>query len=326
LWLLTGLALVYLPADFIWHGPAAQAWERIHPDHHGLAARVNGEPVTQAQLDLATGLRLAARGLTAAEVDPAELETVRAAALQDLINGILVRQLAASEPGSPPADWVEQGIEDFSAGFPPGRLAEARAAEALDPPSLRALLTAEFAQIDWMDRHAGKPAVTEAEAKAWFEAHTAQLADPEVIRARHIFLSTVEVDTPEREQLIRDLHDRLKRGEADFAALAAQYSEDERSKRTGGELGFFARNNRLPKDFTDAVFALQAGQLGAPFRTAIGWHIVEVEERIPARPARWDDAQLRKEIMLHLQNEAKRRAVETVLAGLDRSGVEVYGP
>ena len=133
--------------------------------------------------------------------------------------------------------------------------------------------------------------------------------EPEVIRARHLFLSTVEVDTPERAALMLDLHGKLERGEATLEDLAAKFSEDERTKKTGGDLGYFSRH-RMPEDFTQVVFALAPGQRSAPFRTSIGWHIVEVDERIPARPADWET--LRPEITLYLQNEAKLRALEAL--------------
>jgi len=324
--LFVGLALIYLPVDHLNHGPARQAWERLYPDPGHWVALVREEPITQAQLDLAIEVRLASRGLTQDTLPRGEFSALRDAALSDLIDASLLRQEAAKDPQPPPSDWVERGLADFQASFAPGNFREAIAEEELDADQLHALLTAHYAQVAWLDRHtapAVSAAVSEAEVKRWFEAHATQLADPETIRARHLFLSTVEVDIPEREQLIRDLHGKLERGEATLATLAAQYSEDERTKRTGGDLGYFSRE-RLPRDFTDAVFALQPGQRSAPFRTKIGWHIVEVIERLPARPARWDDPALRAEIELHLRNEAKRQAVADFIRTLDRSGVTVF--
>ena len=174
--------------------------------------------------------------------------------------------------------------------------------------SFHELLSSHLAQIRWIDQQAIAP-VSDDEVKAWFDAHATGLVEPEVVRARHIFLSTVEIDTPERAQIVRDLHQKLERGEATFGELAAQYSEDERTKRGGGDLGYFSRH-RMPEDFTKVVFTLSPGQRSAPFRTSIGWHIVEVNEKIAPRPADWEN--LRPEIELHLKCEAKLRALHAL--------------
>jgi parvulin-like peptidyl-prolyl isomerase len=69
----------------------------------------------------------------------------------------------------------------------------------------------------------------------------------------------------------------------DFAALAAEYSDDPGSAAQGGDLGWFARDQGLVKEFEDAAFALQAGQLSQPVKTQFGYHLIKVLERDPAR-------------------------------------------
>jgi len=211
-------------------------------------------------------------------------------------------------PATAPSDWLQRGLTAFESGFAPGKLPPLCQAEGLSERSFHQLLINHLGQIRWLDQHAAT-SVSDDEVKAWFDAHAIGLAEPEVVRARHIFLSTVEIDTPEREQLMRDLHGKLERSEATFGELAAQYSEDERTKKAGGDLGYFSRQ-RMPEDFTKAVFALSPGQRSAPFRTAIGWHIVEVKEKIAARPADWET--VKPEIELHLKNEAKLRAMDAL--------------
>jgi parvulin-like peptidyl-prolyl isomerase len=83
--------------------------------------------------------------------------------------------------------------------------------------------------------------------------------------------------------LITEIRQRIDAGE-DFAALAKQYSDDPGSKEQGGELGWFARDMGLVKEFEDAAFQLQAGEISQPVKTQFGYHLIKVLERDPARP------------------------------------------
>jgi parvulin-like peptidyl-prolyl isomerase len=81
---------------------------------------------------------------------------------------------------------------------------------------------------------------------------------------------------------ILEVQQKLGAGE-DFAALAAQYSDDPGSKDQGGDLGWFARGQGLVQEFEDAVFSLASGQLSNPVKTQFGYHLIKVDEKDPAR-------------------------------------------
>jgi parvulin-like peptidyl-prolyl isomerase len=81
---------------------------------------------------------------------------------------------------------------------------------------------------------------------------------------------------------IIEVQQKLAAGE-DFAALAAQYSDDPGSAVQGGDLGWFARDQGLVKEFEDAAFALAVGQLSEPVKTQFGYHLIKVDEKDPAR-------------------------------------------
>lgn len=68
-----------------------------------------------------------------------------------------------------------------------------------------------------------------------------------------------------------ELHDRIIKGES-FAKLAEQYSIDGTRKR-GGDLGFFG-HGEMVREFEQAAFALEVGQVSPVIRTQFGYHII----------------------------------------------------
>lgn len=102
----------------------------------------------------------------------------------------------------------------------------------------------------------------------------------EQVRARHILLRVDEERSAEqaREQ-VAAIRARLAAGE-DFAAIAAEVSDDPGSAAQGGDLGFFGRGRMVP-EFEEAAFSAPVGELVGPVETDFGLHLIEVIERRP---------------------------------------------
>jgi hypothetical protein len=174
--------------------------------------------------------------------------------------------------------------------------------------SLRERIAGQLCSLQWLEKQIN-PATgpTEKECREFYETHHALFTQPVRFRASHLFLAA-PVDTPpevveSKRQTIEALAVRLQRGET-LAQLAAEASEDEATKSRGGDLGFFS-SARMPADFVGEVEKLAPGRRSNPFRSHLGFHIVEVTEIKPARVLSFDEA--RGEILLALGNE--RRAL-----------------
>ncbi|HXH71590.1 MAG TPA: peptidylprolyl isomerase [Mariprofundaceae bacterium] len=133
---------------------------------------------------------------------------------------------------------------------------------------------------DWQMTNLKTP--TEAEIKQYYDTHRDEFTVPEQIHARHILVATEE----QAQQILK----LLKRPNADFAALAAQYSLDDSNKSRGGDLNWFSRG-MMVKSFEDAAFALQnPGDRTGPVKTEFGWHIIELLGKRPASLKSLDEA------------------------------------
>ena len=70
-----------------------------------------------------------------------------------------------------------------------------------------------------------------------------------------------------------EILDKIKTGEK-FGKMARQFSIDSGSAKRDGSLGYFGRG-KMVKEFENAAFALQAGQISEPIKTQYGYHIIK---------------------------------------------------
>lgn len=87
---------------------------------------------------------------------------------------------------------------------------------------------------------------------------------PSGIRCAHILVKS--------EAQAKEVLEKLKNGES-FAKLAEQYSLDGSRKR-GGDLGFFNRGIMV-REFEDAAFKLNKGEVSGIVKTQFGYHIIK---------------------------------------------------
>ena len=78
---------------------------------------------------------------------------------------------------------------------------------------------------------------------------------------------------------LRDLAERVNKGNADFTMLARLYSEDEGTSKQGGSLGFFGRGMMEP-EFSNVAFDLhEPGKVSRVVETIYGYHIIQLVEK-----------------------------------------------
>jgi peptidyl-prolyl cis-trans isomerase C len=131
--------------------------------------------------------------------------------------------------------------------------------------------------------------ISDEQAKKYYEENPANFEQPEMVRASHILLGTVDKDTqqplpPEKKKakqaLAKELKERAEKGE-DFAKLAKEYSEDPGSKDTGGEYTF--PRGKMVKEFEAAAFSLKTNQVSDVVETQFGYHVIKLSEKLPAQ-------------------------------------------
>ncbi len=95
------------------------------------------------------------------------------------------------------------------------------------------------------------------------------------VHVRHILLKPSEIRSEaDTKRLAERLYERIQSGE-DFAELAKSFSEDPGSALNGGDLNWIDPNALVP-EFREVMGKTAAGELSKPFKSAYGWHVLEV--------------------------------------------------
>lgn len=174
--------------------------------------------------------------------------------------------------------------------------------------------------------------LTEDRLRAYHRAHGSEFLEPERARVSHILIRRppgrpLEARAAARaraERVRAEIGDRIDA--AGFAELARRHSDDEETRERGGDLGLVARGEtedpRFPAEVVRAAFALEPGQVSGLVESQQGIHLLRVQARYPARPARF--RRVRKQVEARLWRELRREGMRRLVAELEaRARVEV---
>ncbi|MGK9235053.1 peptidylprolyl isomerase [Inquilinus limosus] len=140
-----------------------------------------------------------------------------------------------------------------------------------DPEVKERLATAErrIIQDVWLQRQI-KAKVTDAAIQDAYKKYLTDNPPQDQVKARHILVDS--------EEKAKDLIKQLEGG-AKFEDLANANTTDPSGKDSGGDLGWFSKDQMVP-EFADAAFKLEKGKFStAPVKTQFGWHVILVEDK-----------------------------------------------
>ncbi len=107
---------------------------------------------------------------------------------------------------------------------------------------------------------------------------------PSVTASNNVFSlaeNASEEENAKAQEIIKQVQEKLNNN-VPFADVAKEFSQDPGSAQSGGSLGTFTRG-QMVKPFEEAAFALEQGKISDPVRSQFGYHIILVENKIPAK-------------------------------------------
>ena len=151
----------------------------------------------------------------------------------------------------------------------------------------------------------GSASVGDAEIAAYYEDHRSELARPEEVTLRQILVPTLNE--------ARDVRRRLARDPRSFEALAQTRSRGPEAS-AGGLMGTFTYGE-LPVELEAAAFALNEGATSDPVESPLGYHVLRVDARAPARERSLDECreEIRRTLLRDKSDAAGKELVRTLL-------------
>ena len=311
----TILSIAILAAALTPAAAPAQNTAGATPDEKNpVVLTVNGEPVRAAEISMAMGNLSNQLHRMGQQADQQQLIQMAAGRV---IDGKLLAQ-AARKAGLQPD---EQRIQDSIASIEKQSGGAERFADSLAQAGMTVEeFTAMLRDMDLAQAYVEKKIrptvhVTEADAKAFYDANPDMFSQPEAVHARHILFKAAPDADEATKKAAREKAEKARQralaGE-DFAALARELSEGP-SAKNGGDLGFFEKS-QMVAPFAEAAFALQPGQISDVVETRFGYHVIKVEEHRPAGQRSFDE--VKDQLMRYLEERKVAEAVNATLETL----------
>ena len=95
----------------------------------------------------------------------------------------------------------------------------------------------------------------------------------------HVFVKSKSTDSPENQEIAAkkalQIHGEIQNSSISFETAVKKYSEDKKTKYSGGKLPLLSSAEMLTS-FSDAAFSLENdADVSSPIKTKIGWHIIK---------------------------------------------------
>jgi len=277
-------------------------------------AEVNKSGITSNQLQSAF-LNAISRydDKTLSSLDQSAIVSFKKNILGQLIDYELLYQQAQKEKVKISNDEIDLEIDKIKDNFSsPEEFDEALKANNITLVQLKEDIKRQLMINSILEETRNQISISDEELLEYYNENKESFLEPEQVHARHILVET--------EEEANNLLLQLKEGLTDFAELAREKSIGP-SAPSGGDLGFFARG-QMVKEFEDAAFSLEPGEISGVVQTQFGYHIIKCEEKKDEYSPTFDEA--KEQVSNTLKYQRENEAISTLISKLKEEAFIVY--
>ena len=148
--------------------------------------------------------------------------------------------------------------------------------------------------------------ITDEDVRARYDEMGRRSASVSKVHLKHVLIGLPQKPTEKQvadaKKIAAEVIEAAKGGKP-FAELASQYSNDQATKGSGGDLGWIERGS-LPTEWEVIVFSMDKGEVRGPISGPSGLHVFYVED------LKKSDLKPFKELKEQLRNELYRKEME----------------
>ena len=244
-----------------------------------VLARINGEAVYLNEF-LMNFNQLKAEQDEISQKNPKLIDQLKVRAFNEVIIINLLRQEAAKKQVRIAREEVDGRLANWKDGYPPGGFEEMLRKQNTTEDFLRKRIEDQLLIEKVTEALFGtETLVSDEEMKKYFKQHENEFNRPEKVHAFQIVVPT----RAEAEKIRQE----IASGSSTFESAARKYSLSPDAAK-GGDLGFFARNEKIAA-FNEA-FSLKIDQISKPIQSRYGIHLLKVVEKQPSRKLNFNEA------------------------------------
>ena len=267
-----------------------------------VVAVVNEEIILDSELE-----QTAASVYRGPDPDSAEgrkqWEETRRKALDQMIDGKLVQQQAVELKLSVTPDEVDRAIQQVKEQnhLDDATFRQALAQQGFSMEAYKKTLKKQILELKVVNTAVrSRVTVSDDEVKTYYKQNEKLVAGDRQSHLRQILIavpdksSDADIDTKKR---VAAKVVELARGGTSFTELAKQYSDDDGTKTSGGDLGWVGKGV-LVDTLDEAMAQMEPGDVRGPIRTERGWVVLQLVERKSGdvKPYEEIKEQLRKQL------------------------------
>lgn len=285
-----------------------------------IVARVNAREISKAEL---LGRAKAVQGQMGMPQGTMPLEFYRAV-LTELVGIELLFQGATTQSLAATDAEVDQQFAEFKSQFPDdAAFNDQLAQQGVTPDELKILISKDLSVQRLIEtKLTGRVTVSQEAEEQFYEQNKQQMQEPEKLKLNHILIAVDDQASDEARMAAKaklvGVREQALGGAKSFSDLAMEYSDDEQTKGSGGEMTI-QRGQTVPA-FETAAFALEPGDISEIIETRFGYHLLKLTERIPSRQALFDEVE--PMILKYLQQQGLQKEIESEVETL-RSGASI---
>ncbi|HEY4239318.1 MAG TPA: peptidylprolyl isomerase [Kofleriaceae bacterium] len=279
------LALIAQPAlaDTKKNPVSANAGKRTKLEY--VVAVVNDSIILRSELDA----RMVPVLAEAEQIqDPAErarrIAKLDAQTLDDMVSEELIVQAAADAKIEIESSEVQAALDEIKTNnkLDDAQFAQALAAQGYTMANYKQDLRRQLLRYRAVNQLvAPKVNITEDDVKAKYDEMARRSEGVSAVKLSHMLFKVPANPTEQelaaaKERAAKALA-RVQSGE-DFAKVAAEVSDDDGTKATGGELGWFQRGSMANPEWEPIVFAMSKGEVRGPVTGPQGLHLFFVSD------------------------------------------------